>query len=219
MLILCLGFSCVILSLAAVIVYHWSQCRGRIAPNQFAARLFLFLFKSSGVPFLFLYLALTWVLRLLPSTYYDIASGPKLLHVTAQLLSQDALQFVAHWAQHKQRAQCHRVHHRFTLPCLFDAFDGCAWDTLAMIIVPLYITAHLVPATASSYIVFGSIYASWLALIHAEYDHAWDFAFARFGFGTAAHHRLHHKVHTCNFGHLFTYWDRAAGTFRPSLAL
>ena len=37
-----------------------------------------------------------------------------------------------------------------------------------MILVPLYSTAHLVHCNVWEYMSFGSLYASWLTLIHSE---------------------------------------------------
>ena len=41
-------------------------------------------------------------------------------------------------------------------------------DTALMILVPLYSTAHLVHCNVWEYMSFGSLYASWLTLIHSE---------------------------------------------------
>ena len=43
-------------------------------------------------------------------------------------------------------------------------------DTALMILVPLYSTAHLVHCNVWEYMSFGSLYASWLTLIHSECD-------------------------------------------------
>jgi len=45
-------------------------------------------------------------------------------------------------------------------------------------------------------------------------SHPWDSLFRAVGFGTAADHHVHHALFTMNYGHLFTYADRAAGTYR-----
>lgn len=96
-------------------------------------------------------------------------------------------------------------HHRFTNPKLFDAFNGSPGDTFLMILIPLMVTARIVPANVWSYMTFGSLYANWLCLIHSEYKHAWDRAFSWLGLGTAADHHVHHKLFVYNFGHLFMY--------------
>lgn len=56
--------------------------------------------------------------------------------------------------------------------------------------------------------------ANWLTLIHSEYPHPWDPLFRKLGFGTAADHHVHHKLFKYNYGHLFMYWDMAAGTYK-----
>ena len=99
----------------------------------------------------------------------------------------------------------HKPHHRFTNPRLFDAFNGSIPDTFLMILVPLVVTARIVNANVWSYMAFGSLYANWLTLIHAEYSHPWDKVFRYCGFGTAADHHVHHKLFVFNFGHLFMY--------------
>ena len=82
-----------------------------------------------------------------------------------------------------------------------------------MILVPLFATAQLVHCNVWSYMAFGSSYASWLTLIHSEFTHPWDPLFRKIGFGTAGDHHVHHKLFVKNFGHLFMYWDRLAGTY------
>ena len=46
--------------------------------------------------------------------------------------------------------------------------QGSVTDTALMILVPLYSTAHLVHCNVWEYMSFGSLYASWLTLIHSE---------------------------------------------------
>jgi len=60
---------------------------------------------------------------------------------------------------------------------------------------------------------FGSTYACWLTLIHSEYSFPWDPAFRAMGLGTPADHHVHHKVFKYNYGHLFMWFDRMAGTY------
>ena len=99
----------------------------------------------------------------------------------------------------------HKPHHRFTNPRLFDAFNGSATDTFLMILVPLFLTSRLVHCNVWSYMAFGSLYANWLTLIHAEYSHPWDPLFRKLGLGTAADHHVHHKLFKFNYGHTFMY--------------
>ena len=153
------------------------------------------------------YLSLTWMFGLMPASYYSFAGGINWWHVLLQLLYQDAIQAVFHRLEHDisksfYRAT-HKPHHRFTNPKLFDAFNGSAGDTICMILIPLLLTARLVHTNVWSYMVFGSIYANWLTLIHSEYCHPWDGLFRSIGLGTAADHHVHHKLFVFNFGHLF----------------
>ena len=106
------------------------------------------------------------------------------------------------------------IHTCYTTYRLFDAFNGSPTDTFLMILVPLSLTARLVNANVWSYMAFGSLYANWLTLIHAEYVHPWDPYFRNLGLGTAADHHVHHKLFTYNYGHTFMYWDWLFGTYK-----
>jgi sterol desaturase/sphingolipid hydroxylase (fatty acid hydroxylase superfamily) len=168
------------------------------------------------------YLIGTWMFGVMPSTYYSFGGGINYVHVFAQLLLTDFLQYLMHLGEHKIHPTfyqvSHKPHHRFTNPRLFDAFNGSLFDTIFMILIPLYITALLVPANVWSYMAFGSLYANWLVLIHAEYHHVWDnTVFRHIGFGTSGDHHVHHKLFIFNYGHLFTYWDRLFGTYKSPL--
>eukprot|EP01038_Epipyxis_sp_PR26KG_P008844 gene8844-11935_t len=164
------------------------------------------------------YLISTWMFGLMPKSYYSFSGGINWKHVLLQLLIQDAVQYCMHYLEHKLSPQLyrasHKPHHRFTNPKLFDAFNGSPADTFLMIIVPFVITARLVNANVWSYMTFGSLYANWLTLIHAEYVHPWDFLFRCIGFGTSADHHVHHKLFVYNYGHLFMYWDKLFGTYK-----
>ncbi|RYH27215.1 fatty acid hydroxylase family protein [archaeon] len=164
------------------------------------------------------YLTGTWMLGLMPSSYYSFSGGINVFHVMAQLLITDFIQYVMHKLEHdvspKFYQLSHKPHHRFTNPKLFDAFNGSPTDTFCMILIPLAITARLVPANVWSYMAFGSLYANWLTLIHSEYKHPWDDFFRALGFGTAADHHVHHKLFIYNFGHLFMYWDKLLNTYK-----
>lgn len=165
------------------------------------------------------YLIGTWMMGLMPDTYYSFSGGIDPMHVFTQLLCVDFFQTVVHYLEHKINPYLyqisHKPHHRFTNPRIFDAFDGSLADTVCMILLPLFITARLVPANVWSYMAFGSLYANWLVLIHSEYHHIWDEAlFEHLGFGTAGDHHVHHKLFIFNYAHLFSYWDRLAGTYK-----
>ena len=113
----------------------------------------------------------------------------------------------------------HKPHHRFVNPRLFDAFDGSVPDTFCMILVPLAITAQLLPANVWEYMAFGASWSACLCLIHSEVHNPWDGLFRRLGLGTAADHHVHHRLFVFNYGHLFMYWDKLLGTYRDPAKL
>jgi sterol desaturase/sphingolipid hydroxylase (fatty acid hydroxylase superfamily) len=226
---LSLGISAVIVGHAFLLLYFMLRREGVLGSiksvqkegarkYQLAEALVTHLAQPEGFVMLGAYLTGTWMLGLMPSTYYAFTGGINWLHVFAQLLLQDFFQYCMHQLEHRLSPELykksHKPHHRFTNPRLFDAFDGSPTDTFLMILVPLYLTALCVPANVWSYMAFGSLYANWLVLIHAEYPHVWDGVFRRIGFGTAADHHVHHKLFKYNFGHTFMYWDRIFGTYR-----
>lgn len=171
-----------------------------------------------GAPMLILYLCGTWMLELLPCSYYSFSGGVRWWMVAAQIICQDAFMFGNHLVEHNLHAKfyqfSHKPHHRFTNPRLFDAFDGSVPDTFTMVLIPLYLTARLLHANVWEYMLFGTIWSSWLMLIHSEVTHPWDPIFRKLGLGTAADHHVHHKTFKYNFGHTMMWWDRLAGTYK-----
>jgi alternative squalene epoxidase len=164
------------------------------------------------------YLAITWMLNLMPKSYYSFEGGIQWKETALCLVIQDGIQFVMHRLEHDVSAafyqMSHKPHHRFINPRLFDAFNGSLADTLCMIILPLFITANIVrTANVWSYMAFGSSYASWLTLIHSEYLFPWDPLFRRLGLGTPGDHHVHHAFFKYNFGHLFMWFDQLCGTY------
>lgn len=227
---LSLGLASVAVGQLLVIAYHWLYLRyGRPTPVQLeGAQKYDFwegvrthLAQLEGFGLLGSYLVGTWMFKLMPASYYSLEGSVNPLHVAAQLLVMDALQTLAHYAEHKVSPEVykasHKPHHRFLNPRLFDAYNGSIADTVCMILVPLYVTANVVHCNAWSYMAFGATFSSWLTLIHAEYSHPWDPLFRKLGFGTAGDHHVHHKVFVKNYGHLFTYWDRMLGTYKSPL--
>lgn len=166
------------------------------------------------------YLAITWMFRLLPPSYYRFDLGGIQYAETALcLILQDAMQYVMHRLEHDLSPvfyqKSHKPHHRFLNPRLFDAFNGSLTDTICMIIIPLFITAHIVrTANVWTYMAFGSSYASWLTLIHSEYAFPWDPLFRKLGLGTPGDHHVHHAFFKYNYGHLFMWWDQLAGSYQ-----
>ena len=165
------------------------------------------------------YLTFTWMLHLMPASYYGFEGGIQWKETALCLVLQDGIQYVMHRLEHDVSAAfykvSHKPHHRFINPRLFDAFNGSLADTFLMITVPLYITANLVrTCNVWSYMAFGSSYACWLTLIHCEYVFPWDPLFRKLGFGTPGDHHVHHAFFKYNFGHLFTWFDQLGGTYR-----
>ena len=174
--------------------------------------------QPGGLLMLLLYLTGTWMFDLLPCSYYASHTGVRPAYVFAQMLVQDLLQFVIHWMEHRAFPQlykmCHKSHHRFTNPIWADAFNGSIGDTFIMILIPLFVTSHLIHANVWEYMVFGTLWSAWLVLIHSETVHPWDSMFRKLGLGTSADHHVHHKLFVYNYGHIFMWWDRALGTYK-----
>jgi sterol desaturase/sphingolipid hydroxylase (fatty acid hydroxylase superfamily) len=175
--------------------------------------------QPEGFGLLASYLAITWMLNLLPASYYSFEGGIQWKETATCLVIQDGIQYLMHRLEHDWSAsfyqKSHKPHHRFINPRLFDAFNGSLYDTGLMILIPLYITSNIVRTTnVWSYMAFGSSYACWLTLIHSEYAFPWDGIFRRLGLGTPADHHVHHKFFKYNFGHLFMWYDQFFGTYR-----
>ena len=165
------------------------------------------------------YLTVTWMMHWMPASYYSFEGGIQYKELALCLVIQDGIQYAMHRLEHDVSAAfyqiSHKPHHRFINPRLFDAFNGSIFDTLIMIIIPLYLTANLVrTANVWSYMAFGSSYACWLTLIHSEYIFPWDAAFRRLGLGTPGDHHVHHAFFKYNFGHLFMWFDQICGTYK-----
>lgn len=228
---LILGILAVVWGQIFVVGYQWARWKGSkmfgplvpVQPNEtrtyeFSEGLATHLSQPEGFVLLGLYLALTWLFGLMPSSYYRFEGGVEFGKVAACLLAQDFFQYGMHRLEHGVSSAfyraSHKPHHRFTNPRLFDAFNGSVADTVLMILVPLYATACCVHCNVWSYMTFGSLYANWLVLIHSEYHHLWDPIFSSLKFGTAADHHVHHKLFVKNYGHLFMYSDILFGTYK-----
>jgi len=228
---LILGMAAVAWGHLFVLAYQYARHRGstffgelrRVQPNEkrdyeFSEGLMTHLAQPEGFVLLGLYLSLTWLFGKMPESYYHFDGGLRFSRVFACLLCQDAIQFAMHKLEHVAHSAfyraSHKPHHRFTNPRLFDAFNGSIADTVCMILVPLYATANLVRCNVWEYMAFGTLYANWLVLIHSEFHHKWDPLFSTLSFGTAADHHVHHKLFVKNFGHLFMFWDKLAGSYK-----
>jgi len=175
--------------------------------------------QPEGFVLLSLYLAVTWMLNLMPPSYYSFHGTIQWSRVFACLVTQDGIQYIMHRLEHSISPEfykkSHKPHHRFTNPRLFDAFNGSIADTVLMILIPLYATANIIhDCNVWTYMAFGSMYANWLVLIHSEVVFPWDGIFRKLGFGTPGDHHVHHKLFKYNYGHLFMWFDQLGGTYR-----
>jgi sterol desaturase/sphingolipid hydroxylase (fatty acid hydroxylase superfamily) len=227
---LSLGISAVAIGHVFLLVYfrlHQQQLLGKTTPVQrrgaveyvYFAALKSHLSQPGGFLLLGLYLTITWVFDMLPPSYYSFGGGVQYTRVLLCLICQDFAQYVMHRVEHVAHPKVykisHKPHHRFTNPKLFDAFDGSVPDTAIMILIPLFITAHVVrDCNVWTYMAFGSSYANWLTFIHSETTFPWEPLFRSLGLGTAADHHVHHKFFKYNFGHTFMWFDWIAGTYR-----
>ena len=187
-------------------------------PYEFWEGVTTHLSQPEGFVLLTIYLSGTWMLKLMPKSYYSFEGGIDYYKLFLCLVLQDGVQFTMHRLEHVVSMEfyrkSHKPHHRFTNPRLFDAFNGSMYDTICMILIPLYITACSIHCNVWTYMAFGSVYANWLTLIHSEYVFPWDFMFRMVGFGTPADHHVHHKFFKFNYGHLFMWFDWISGTYR-----
>lgn len=175
--------------------------------------------QPEGFVVLTLYLSITWMGNLMPSSYYSFEGGIQWIQVFTCLLLQDGFQYVMHRVEHVMSPEfyqkSHKPHHRFTNPRFFDAFNGSLTDTFCMILIPLYLTATIMRnVNVWTYMTFGSMYANWLVVIHSEYVFPWDGIFRKIGLGTPGDHHVHHKVFKYNYGHLCLWFDWIGGTYR-----
>lgn len=180
--------------------------------------------QPEGFILLSIYLSATWMMGLMPTSYYSFNGGIQWSRVFLCLATQDFFQYAMHRLEHcfsyEVYKNSHKPHHRFTNPRLFDAFDGSVPDTVLMILIPLFTTAHTIrDCNVWTYMSFGSMYANWLVLIHSEYVFPWDSTFRALGLGTPGDHHVHHKLFNCNFGHLFLWYDQICGTYRSPKSL
>jgi len=164
------------------------------------------------------YLCLTWMFDIMPASYYDLETPVNWWNVLLQFLVVDFLTYLTHRIEHgivSLYGKSHKPHHRFINPKLYNAFNGSPFDTLDLILIPLFGTAQLLRFCSNwDYIMFGSLYATQFTLIHCEFSHPWDPLLKCLGIGTSADHHIHHALFTKNYGHFFIYWDVLFGTYQ-----
>lgn len=210
-------------------VYRQGTLSGGVRPTsiqtkgernyEFLEGLKTHLTQPEGFILLSIYLSSTWMMGLMPASYYSFDGAIQWSRVFLCLATQDFVQYTMHRFEHcfsfTLYKKSHKPHHRFTNPRLFDAFNGSVADTVLMILIPLFITAHIVrDCNVWTYMAFGSMYANWLVLIHSEYVFPWDSSFRLLGLGTPGDHHVHHKLFVYNYGHLFMWFDQIGGTYR-----
>jgi len=168
------------------------------------------------------YLCLTWMLCLMPDSYYEYDPSVNWWNVLLQLLVVDLFTFTFHVAEHSVPAfykSSHKPHHRFTNPHLFNAFDGSLLDTIALILFPLFTTAQLLHVNNWDYVAFGTVYSTHFMMIHSEYRHFLDPVLRNLFVNVCEDHHVHHAVFNSNFSHFFTIFDRLAGTYRSGATI
>ena len=216
------GLSSVLMAQIVVISYHLLFRSyliplepDKLQPYCFQTALKKHVSNIEGLFLLGVYLSVTYLMNWMSLSYYSFKGGIIWKDVWFQLLLQDFLQYIVHRLEHKFSflyKHMHKQHHQYKSPKLFDAFSGSIYDTLLMIIIPLFMVSRIIHTNVWSYAAFGTIYSSWLMLIHSEYRHPWDPLFEKIGFGTSSNHFQHHQRLKVNFGHLFMYWDLLGGT-------
>lgn len=212
---LCLGLTSVAIGQIVTVGYYTFYNRFQWT-KKYRDSIIQYAFQPEGLLVLGSYLSIYWISGSMPSSYYSPVGGIHWSHVALQLLIQDFLQYIMHRVEHIYSPlyrRLHQSHHRHIHPILLDAFDGSIGDTFFMILIPLWSTSRLVHTNVWSYMVFGTIYANMLTLIHSELDHPWDCLSHYLGIGTPQDHRIHHTKMKRNYGHIFMYWDQLGSTY------
>lgn len=203
----------------------WCRPNQRLQPRKpydssesFLSQTYRHVAKPSSLVMIASYLVLTWVLKLMPASYYNEVDGVDWFHVVMQLAVVDVFTYINHRAEHVLAPlyiASHKAHHRFTNPNVFDAFDGSVADTAALILLPLFATSQVMTGVSAwSYIAFGFVYSTHFMLIHSEWACPQDGLASKFGIYVAADHHVHHSLFLYNYGHFFTFWDRCMGTYK-----
>lgn len=217
---LLLGIGSVLFGQFVTLLYYCSNLNNpkiqQIKEYDTEQAIYTHILQPEGFLLLGIYLYITWYCNMLPLEYYQYNGYIQWERVFSQLLCQDFIQYIMHRMEHSIQIlykYTHYRHHVHIKPTLFHSFDGSIGDTVVMIIIPLYTTTVLIPTNVWSYMVFGTLYANWLTLIHSEFEHVWDPYFKTIGFGTPKDHHVHHKTFKYNYGHLFMYWDYFFNTY------
>ena len=214
-----LGLGSVFIGQCAVVAYYYTYQRiykRHKLSYDFTQAIIDHFSQLEGFILLASYLTISWYFQALPPSYYVYEGSVVWLDVALQLIVQDAGQYVMHRIEHKCKSLYrigHRYHHKHIHPLWFNSFEGSFVDTVTMVILPLIVTSRICShVNVWSYMAFGTIYSGMLVLIHSEFNHPWEDGFRLLGIGTATDHHMHHRFFTCNYGHIFMWWDYLGGT-------
>lgn len=131
-------------------------------------------------------------------------------------LYSDTTFYWSHYLMHKSKLfyKAHRQHHKFINTTPFaayafgigEAFISASFFMLMILFVPWH------PIIFLTYLIYTITYNG---IIHSGYDlfpRSWQSNIVMKWFYTPTHHALHHQKHNCNYGFLFTFWDKLMGT-------
>lgn len=180
------GILCVIVGQVVIILYHYiasglkwivphrliQETSGK--PESMAAKLAAHVARPESFFLLGSYLSITWMFKLMPSSYYSFQGGVDWVHTALQIVIVDLFMYLVHLSEHRLSplyGKVHKPHHHNTSPDLWAAFDGDVADTTLMILFPLYGTCLLVHCNVWSYMAFGTCYSGYLMLVHSAYSH------------------------------------------------
>jgi len=111
--ILCAAFGQVLAVVYQYARYRWAPNALRIQPEprpySFSEAVATHARQPGGGLILVLYLSGTWMFDLMPCSYYSFGGGVRPHIVAAQIISQDLLQYVMHWLEHKASPEFYKV--------------------------------------------------------------------------------------------------------------
>lgn len=164
----------------------------------------------TGMPLLFTLLACAWNLFLLPSSVY-VHGIPSIYQIWLLVISVDFIQFFLHFSFHKKLFglnlfNSHNVHHKAKNPTPKDAFSTGIFDSIIQLIIPIYLSIHLIKPNRTTVITFGLLYSQWLLYIHSEWSEISNYLVS------PSYHKEHHKNQKVHFAHVFPLWDYLMNT-------
>lgn len=191
--------------------------------NSFTFTLDFFLQKQfynpitiEGVILIFSFFVLFDYFCFFPTMFYSTEKVIQWLPVFQFLIFFDFLQYWIHRFEHWEKFDYHRFHHVFRVPSMNVAYVGHLFDTILLVLVPLYICMLCFPMNMLSFIISGSIFSNYFLYIHNNQNFSFDKYLPYFGLISAKQHELHHRFCHCNFGHLFVWNDYLFRTLKSS---